>query len=206
MRKTRISLIIGLVFLCHLGTADAVIFPFEIFTNNGQYNDSSGSIFKVDVTNGEGTVKFTFTNESTFDCVIAGLYFDDGSLLGIDEIIDGPGTDFERDGPGNLPAGNFLNPPFVADREFNIGAENPAPKRGVNSIPAGEWVQIKFNLISDGTLQDVLNELHTGELRIGLHIISFPDGISESAVNTPEPATICLLGLGALGLLRKRRA
>jgi len=185
VRKTRISLIIGLVVLSCLGTADAVIFPFQIFTNNGEYNDNHGAIFKVDVTNGEGTAKFTFYNESTFDCVIAAIYFDDGSLLGIDEIINGPGTEFEKDGPGNLPGGNLLNPPFVADREFNIGADNPAPQKGVNAIPTGEWIQIKFNLISGGTIQDVINELHTGELRIGLHIISFPDGKSESAVNTP---------------------
>ncbi|MHC4571235.1 MAG: PEP-CTERM sorting domain-containing protein [Planctomycetota bacterium] len=33
-----------------------------------------------------------------------------------------------------------------------------------------------------------------------------PDGSSESAVNVPEPATICLLGLGALVLSRRRRS
>ena len=74
---------IGLGFLCHLGTADAVIFPFDIFTNDGAYNNNPGAIFKVDVTNGAGTVNFTFYNESTFDCSIARIYFDGGSLLGL---------------------------------------------------------------------------------------------------------------------------
>lgn len=185
------------------------MFPFKIFTNNGQYNDNPSDIFKVDVTDNQGTVNFKFYNESTFQCSIANIYFDDGSLLGIANIINGPGTEFSRESvsPPNLPGGELLNPPFVANREFSSRGANPAPQRGVNSIPAGEWVQITFNLINGRTLQDVLNELESGELRIGLHIISFPDGSSESAINTPapEPATIGLLCLGSLVLLRKRK-
>lgn len=207
MRKTLASLIVVVVFLCCTGSSYAVILPFQIFTNDGQYNDNPGALFYVDVTDGEGTAAFTFYNQSTFDCSIARIYFDDGSLLGVDEIIDGPGTNFEKafPGPGNLPNGGLLTPPFVADREFNIGAVNPPPENGVNSIPAGEWVKIRFDLVGGGNLQGVINELYSGELRVGLHIISFPDGSSESAILTPEPATICLLGLGVLGLLRKRK-
>ncbi len=205
MRKAHITLIVVLAILCCLGSADAVMVPFKIFTNNGQYNDNPGAIFKADVTDGGGTVNFRFFNESTFSCVIAAIYFDDGTLLGIDQINDGPGTYFLTGGTGNLPGAHLLSPPFVADREFNIGAANPAPKNGVNSIPDGEWVQITFRLADGGTFQNVLDELESGQLRIGLHITSFPDGTSESAVNNPEPATIGLLLLGSLVLLRKRR-
>ncbi|MFH1371643.1 MAG: PEP-CTERM sorting domain-containing protein, partial [Planctomycetota bacterium] len=64
----------------------------------------------------------------------------------------------------------------------------------------------KFDLINGGTLEDVIDELNNGTLRVGIHIIGLPDGSSESAILVPEPATMCLLGLGALGLLKKRRA
>ena len=97
------------------------------------------------------------------------------------------------------------HPHFVADREFNIGAIRPPPKSGLNSNPGDEWLQIKFDLTDGGTLQDVLNELNTGKLRIGLHIISFPDGSSESAILTPEPATIMFLGVGVYFLLGKKK-
>ncbi len=210
MRKDFLFLIIGLIVLSFLSTANAVIFPFEIFTNNGQYNDDPGAIFKIDVTNDSGAVEFTFYNQSTIDNAIARIYFDGGPLLSVEEIINGPGVSFGQDypGPGNLPAGNTLEPPFVADREFDIGALRPPPKNGLNSEPGSEWLQIKFNLIDGYTFQDVINDLNTGEMRVGLHIIAFPDGSSESAVNNhdiPEPLTICLLGFGSLVLLRKRK-
>ena len=63
--------------------------------------------------------------------------------------------------------------------------------------------------------KDLLDELTSGDphptLRVGLHVQSFdtPFGTSESFVNfsepIPEPMTICLVGLGSLALLRKRK-
>ena len=206
MRKHCIFLISGLVALCCLSTADAVIFPFEIFTNNGEFNNDPAAVFKIDVTEDNGQVNFVFYNDSTIDCSISRIYFDGGDNLSLDEIINGPGTNFGPvyPGPGNLPAGKTLNPPFIADREFNIGAVQPPPKNGLNG-DSGEWVQIKFDLIN-GTFSDVINDLNTGELRVGIHVQAFPDGSSESAINyTPEPASICLFALGSLFLLRKRK-
>jgi hypothetical protein len=208
LRKNYISLIIGLVVLCHLGTANAVIFPFQIFTNDGKYNDDPGTIFKVDVTNDAAGVKFTFYNQSTIGCTIARIYFDNGPLLSVNEIINGPGVNFGQDypGPGNLPAGKSLDQPFVADRALDIGALSPPPKSGLNNDSGSEWLQVKFNLKNGFDLQDVIHDLDTGELRVGLHIISFPDGSSESAVTTPEPATILLIGIGMtlIGIRRKK--
>ncbi|MHC4126371.1 MAG: PEP-CTERM sorting domain-containing protein [Planctomycetota bacterium] len=38
-----------------------------------------------------------------------------------------------------------------------------------------------------------------------MHLIAFADDSSEGAVTTPEPATLCILGLGGLVLIRKRK-
>lgn len=206
--KRKGSLLAGvlLIFLSQ-SLCYGVILPFEIFTENGEYYDDPGVNFYVDVNDGVGKANFTFYNDSEFDCSIAQIYFDDGQLFGIDYILNGPNTLFARpdDGPGNLPGGQNLVPPFVADREFTIGAENPAPENGVNSIPPGEWVKISFDLINGGNLDKVISELNTGVLRVGIHVISFPDGSSESAILIPEPCTLTLLALGAGLFLRLRK-
>lgn len=205
--KKRSLLLAGAVlFFLSQSLCYGVIFPFEIITQNGDYYDDPGFDVYVDVNDGADRANFTFYNDSEFDCVIAQIYYDDGTLLGIDYILNGPGTLFERGAtPGDLPGGGILLPPFEADREFNIGAENPAPENGVNSIPPGEWVKISFDLINGGSLDDVIDELIAGDLRVGIHVISFPDGSSEGAIMTPEPCTLTLFALGAGLLLRLRK-
>jgi len=42
-------------------------------------------------------------------------------------------------------------------------------------------------------------------LLIGLHVQSFATGGSESFVHNPEPATLMMLSMGALGLFSRRR-
>jgi hypothetical protein len=200
-------LVISPVRICQ---AQSATYSFEIFTNNSLYADDPGWNLYVKVWDGMGIVNFTFYNDSAFQSSIARIYFDDGSLLGVDEITNSPGyTAFNKaSSPGNLPGGNLLVPPFVADREFTIVAEPPPPWNGVNDgNPVNEWVSVKFNLINGGDLEDVERELNTGALRVGLHVIDLPGGggYSESAILVPEPATVLLLGLGALALLRKRR-
>ncbi len=69
----------------------------------------------------------------------------------------------------------------------------------------GEWVTIKFDLMGGGTLDDVIDELSDGTLRIGIKVQSFPGGSSESGVNVPEPVTVALLGIGALFMLKRKR-
>jgi len=179
--------------------------PFEIFTTNGAYYDNPGVDLLMDVTDGFEIVEFTFYNNSTVDCSIARMYFDDGTLLDINSIeSSGPAVKFNQiyPGPGNLPGGELLDPPFVADLEFSIGSETAPPHKGIDN--PGEWLKVTFDLINGGTLDDVIGELGDGTLRVGMHVIAFPDGSSESAV--PEPATICLLGFGVLALLRKRKS
>ena len=202
------SYILVLILVCMLGAGSAfgTLYPFTIFTNDGDYNDDPGVNIYMDVDNGGNIAKFSFYNDSTVESTVTRIYFDDGTLLGATQgIINGPGTDFveKYPGPGDVPGHNIID--FNADREFNIGADSPPPVNGISNIGVGEWVTIEFELVG-GTLQDVLNELNDGSLRVALHIQAFADGSSESAVNAiPEPATVLLLGLGGL-VLRKRRA
>jgi hypothetical protein len=214
VRKLAVVAFVFLVTIFPAHICQAVVYPFEIFTDNGGYYDNPGWDLYVDVWNGGSQANFTFYNNSSFDCSIAQIYFDDGTILGIDEVINSidPGppkvtyTSFNNTGPspGNLPGANLLVPPFVADREFSIGAVSPPPWKGVNNGDIlNEWVTISFQLSAD--LATLLSELNDGTLRVGLHVINLPDGSSESAVLVPEPATVLLLGLGALTLLRRRR-
>ena len=149
---------------------------------------------------GTSTVDISFYNESNVDCSIARIYFDDPLSLIIENIINGPDVSFEMPAtPGNLPSGQTLEPSF--ETNFCIGAIEPPPKDGIN---AGEWLTVQFDVSSGVTFADVTGALNDGSLRIGAHIIAFPDGSSESVVNTPEPATILLLSLGAAIALRKK--
>jgi hypothetical protein len=184
------------------------IFPLEIFTSNGAYYNSPDLDMYVVVSSGPDVVDFTFYNESLINSSVAGIYFDDGSLLGIAAITNGPGTSFSQSAtPSDLPGGAKVDPPFVTTDEFCIDGDPPESHNGVNPVELGsplEWVRVGFELINGGTLLSVVDELYSGELRIGVHVVALPDGSSESAVNTPEPGTFILLGLGGLVLLARK--
>ena len=194
------------------GILSAANYDFEIFTDNGNwgvngpnFGDENLNLF-VEVYNGFETASFKFRNESgpsLGSVSITDIYFDNGTLLGISSVESGPGTSFSKLAtPTELPGANLLEPDFVTNDQFSADS-NPPPSK--NGVEMGEWVIIHFDLKPGGTLADVLSELADGTLRIGIHIQSFPDGKSESAVHVPEPATMCLLGLGGLVLIKRRK-
>ena len=198
---------LSLVVLAPALQADSIYpYSFEIFTNNGSFADSADLNLYVEVSDaGANRADFTFYNDSLIESCIEGIYFDDGTLLGIADINSSPGVSFSLSAkPRNLPGGNTLEPPFVTTVEFSIDSDPPVSKNGVN--PA-EWLRITFDLKKNGLFQDVLDELNNGTLRVGTHIIGLSDGSSESAINhVPEPATIALLGLGSLVFLCRKRS
>ncbi len=176
---------------------------FDAFTSNGGYADDPGFNMYAVVSEAAGQIDFTFHNESEFESAIARIYFDNGSLEDVSSIINGPGVNFDLDfpGPGNLPAGKTLDPIFKAD--ISVGAIAAPPHNGVNPQ---EWVKISFLLPAGMTLEDIADELTSGQLRVGAHIIGLPDGSSEAAIlKIPEPASLLLLGLGGLAVMRRRR-
>jgi hypothetical protein len=161
-------------------------------------------------------VSFRFDNLGPLASSITGIYFDDGALLGIASINEGPGVQFTQGGsPPNLPAGNTASPPFVTTAGFLADSDPPVQPNGVNP---GEWVEIIFNLKLGKTVADVNTALAMGGvdggLRVGLHVQAQPDGQSDSYLNNfavvPLPAAAwmgmsLLGGVGGVGFFRRRR-
>jgi hypothetical protein len=212
-RAAIVAAVVGTALAVTVIPARALLLPFYNLTGNSAVDAAIGEAqLSVDVTDplgGENLAAtqalFTFANAGPEACSIAGVYFDDGTLLGIAEVRNGAGVDFSDQGtatPPVLPGRMLLDPPFVTTSGFLAGAGNPAPEKGVNP---GEWVGILFDLQEGQTLQNVFDDLGDRDLRIGIHVIAFADGGSESFTNVPEPATLLLLGGGLLGLAGRRR-
>jgi hypothetical protein len=154
-------------------------------------------------------VLFLFTNTGPEACSVTDVYFDDGALLGI-AVIDNScsGVSFSQYAtPHDLPGGNNLSPPFQTTTGFSADSDPPVQPNGINP---NEWLGITFDLKAGETYDDVIGNLASGELRIGIHVQGFANCGSESFVNNgvvPEPTTVTLLsaGLGIVTLLRKRR-
>jgi hypothetical protein len=187
--------------------ANIVTLGFDCITNNDPGDAAIGEAqLFVDVSDVYADqVLFTFRNTGPKQSSITEVYFDDGSLLGIASVINNPpGVVFvEGAHPPELPGAMLLDPPFETTTGFLAESVPPQPKKGVNP---GEQLSILFNLQNTQTYQNVINEIHTGELRIGVHVTDFKCGGSESFVAVPEPATITLLGLSAVfGLIRRKR-
>ena len=81
-------------------------------------------------------------------------------------------------------------------------ADNPAPANGVNADPL-DFVTITFALMTGMSFEDALSALGT-DLRIGIHVINFESGGSESFVTpapVPLPAGVWLMGSALLSLV-----
>jgi len=215
MWRKMLLVLVGIVCLLMTGQVQATLinygsYGFENITHNDTGNATIGeNQLLVDILAESilaNQVVFKFDNIGSEDSSITDVYFDDGTLLGTASIDNSnPGVSFSQNAsPGNLPGGNDINPPFVAIAGFTADSDSPIQLMGVNP---GETVSIIFDLQSGGTVQDVIDEINNDELRIGLHVQSFATGGSESFVHAhiPEPATLTMLGLGALGIFSRRR-
>lgn len=208
-----------------LGTSAAVTLDFFCITLNNTGDCAIGeSQLSVDVSsygigtgvNGGDEVLFTFMATGPADLEISEVYFDDGTLLGIAGLIDADenggnaGVDFEQGAnPPDLPGGNsmfgtFGLPNFDVTAGFLADADNPAPQKGVSP---GESLGVIFELQGGGDVNDILLELTNGDLRIGMHVIDYDSGGSESFVNNPIPipAAAWLFGTALIGLAGLKR-
>jgi len=187
-------------------SASAVTVGFDCITGNSATNCATGEAqLMMDITDeGSNQVRFTFTNEGPLQAIISEIYFDDGALLGISSVINGPGTDFVQGAnPPDLPGGNNASPPFVVTSGF-LAEAIPSPAQ--NGVDVGENVAIIFNLIGGFDFNDVLSQFADKTVRAGIHVISIDGGSSESFVNVPVPEpTTALFLLGSLAALSATR-
>jgi hypothetical protein len=206
------ALILIAIGLLTGGPAQAALFEFDNITNNNAGDAAIGEAqLSVEITHaGSDQVLFTFLNSGPEASSITDVYFDDGSLLTFDYLIDaddnggGPGVDFSQGAsPSNLPGANNASPPFVTPAGLSFGSDPPTQPNGVNP---GESLGILFDILSGSTFDGVIYSIESADLRIGIHVQGFSSGGSESFVNdpnpkpTPEPATMLLLGSGLVGL------
>ncbi|HSR88446.1 MAG TPA: PEP-CTERM sorting domain-containing protein [Pontiella sp.] len=155
------------------------------------------------VLNENGQIRVLFVNDGPADSSVSQIYFDftpeiNLSLVSIGNV-DGVSFSSRNVKPNDLPGGENIFAAFNSD--LAVGAENPAPKAGINP---GESLEL---IMDYNRSYDIFDALANQDLRVGLHVISL--GIySESFVNAvPEPATLPLLlsSTVALRWLRVRR-
>ena len=198
-RIAQISLLSLGTLLLFAGSAAATLFGFFNISNNiaGDAAIGEAQLF-VDVTDSAGQILFTFSNTGPAASSITDVYFDDGALSGIASMINTVGlVEFTAlASPGNLPSANDASPPFVTTMGFSADSDPPTQPLGVNP---SESLGILFDLMAGQTIADVVSQLNTGQLRIGIHVQGFASGGSESFVNIiPEPGAVTLFGIGLL--------
>lgn len=190
---------------------------FVSITNNDPFNAAIGSAqISLDVTAvNSDMARFVFSNTGAEDAVISGIYFEDPERLLSFDSFDPftSGVSFRQITRNlNLPGGN--QPAVNFDESFGFAALPPPSHNGVN--PA-ESLGIVFDL-QGTTFEQLLDDIETGEVRVGIHVIGFEDGGSESFVNgtvpngngnvIPAPAAVLLVvtGTALVGALRRRHS
>lgn len=203
------------------------VYTFRNITNNNATDAGTEGQYKVTVSDaglseGKVLVDFKFENAGPAASSITDVYFDDGTLLELWTITNGPGVLYDKGAkPKDLPGGQNLLPPFQATVGFTADSDSPVQINGVNP---GEWVVVQFRLFAGKTFQNTIDALNGplgqgDDLRIGIHVQGFQGGGSESFVNisdygpnvVPEPGTLtlaacALLGCGVARWRRRRRA
>jgi hypothetical protein len=216
MKKLIVVIVPALTLFC--ATAEALpTYGFVNITNNNAGDAAIGEAQLFVELNNLGTqVEFHFTNTGPEASSITQVYFDDGVLSGI-ASIDNSSTGVSFSYPASssvLPGGNTVSPPFVVTTGFSADSDSPTQPNGVNP---GEYLGITFNI--SGDFDDVVGDLASGDLRIGIHVQAFSSDGSESFINgdpingnggnhvIPAPGALLLgsIGAGFVGWLRRKR-
>ena len=119
----------------------------------------------------------TITSNGSEAAVVEQVFIEAAGVTG-GSFLGGIGSDFGNAVMGgNLPGGNTVS--FMTD--YNFAADNPAPRDGVGYHPQDTQViqTAQFQLLGD-----------LSDIRIGVHVIGFESGGSESLITgaVPEPS------------------
>ena len=232
-----VSLVLVFVFVLSTeARADLYLYGFEVIENNS--NTAVVDQLSVKVTDpGGDQVLFTFFNDGPTGEIydvpdpcqssITDVYFEDGALLGIAEILDDPYNITNPVAfaipatPANLTGANNAYPPFEATVDFTADSNAPVQPNGVNP---DESLGIKFDLIEGATFDDVIAAINVGfdpynpdyydgenwlvpHLRIAIRVQGIGE-FSDSLIMTPEPGSLLLgsIGIGmVIARCRKRK-
>ncbi|MBN2211939.1 MAG: PEP-CTERM sorting domain-containing protein [Sedimentisphaerales bacterium] len=225
-RAIKAALCFGVIILIALSTGtrvEAISVGFQNITNNNAVDAAIGeSQLFVDINpfvDNNDLILFQFGNTGPNASSITDIYFDDNDLLLsiVDILDDDPGVAFsENAAPPDLPGGNSITPKFIVTAGLSADSDPPAQPNGVNP---GESLGLLFDFKPNKNFSNLIADLTSGDLRIGIHVQGFATGGSESFINTPpgggggggpvpEPATMlgAFMAFGALtGYVRKRR-
>ena len=205
--------LITLAALATVSQAELYTYGFTRIEPHNASENIAAQLF-VDVTNEgvlAGQTLFVFRNVGLVESTIKKVLFDDGALLGIAELRqDGTTVSFTEPASNEvLPEGEHLSPPFETTEGFSALAEPPPATWGVDP---GEQLGIVFDLKESKTYLDVLASLASGDLRIGLHVISIGSNaesdafVNDGVVPLPGAVLLGMLGMGAAGWRLRRFA
>lgn len=188
-------------------SANAVLYDLTRITDNGKSLTFEEGDFTMDITPYGGGALIVFSNHYPKDSVITKICFLDNELIEFSDFASPPISSewisFSVDSKNAmLPAGNPYG--FTPHTTFGFDADPAGPKNGLHP---GESLGLLFDL-TDGTTYDrVIRGFNELTLRSGIHVQALPGDESESFISTPipEPATLALVGFGALLIRHKKR-
>lgn len=183
----------------------------------------------VDLTVSQGVATMTFTNVSTagetavISQIVVDTYDNDNTTTGLATLWDPTILTKTKNVSFSWGWSNGLPGYGPQTRDATPLIDLTADPLPVNGLGPGESLQVQFgtSLLDGSTIFDYLNSFgggtDTGAFSIGFHAIS-ASAVGGSSLSgtvfwsdnlpvapTPEPATLGLLALGGVAMLRRRR-